>query len=88
MRERDGTAGKPFKMPGWVGQARDPEELEEYRRMTPDERGQILVSVCGLATALLNGRPDQQRLDWILNRQDPMPESSRRHFARLRRGTP
>ena len=85
MSDRDQPQGRPFTMPGWTRRTNSKESLEEYRRMTADERAQVLVSVCEMATALLNARPDQHRLDWILNLQDSMPESSRRHFARLRR---
>lgn len=72
-------------LPAWIEGNDALSSLDEYSRMTPDERGEILVSVCGMATAVLNARPDQERLDWILDLRDPLPVSSRELFARLRR---
>ena len=71
-------------LPGWV--ISDAEsirrEVEPFVGMTDDERGVILAALCRDVVRILAARSDAQAaLDW----QDPVPESTLRHFERLRR---
>jgi len=56
-------------------------EAEPYRRMTPEQRLDILDSLCRDAVDILSSRADQDR---VRQYRDPLPESSVRALQRLR----
>jgi hypothetical protein len=56
-------------------------EAAEYRSMSVEQRGELLVGVCRAAGDILRARADAQvALDYV----DPLPESTVRALARLR----
>ncbi|MBI3892211.1 MAG: hypothetical protein HY303_11860 [Candidatus Wallbacteria bacterium] len=63
--------------------ARDEAKLAPYRTMTTGQRVSIVAAVCRTAVISLNMHPDPQK---ILRMRPPLPESSRRLWARLREG--
>jgi len=58
------------------------EEVAWAKGLSPEERLQVLASLCRDAVLLLQMNPKRDR---ILAARDPLPESSRRALARLRR---
>jgi hypothetical protein len=57
------------------------EEAAPYVGLTPQERAVMLAAACRAGAKLLRARADAAR---ILDRVDPLPESSERALARLR----
>jgi hypothetical protein len=57
-------------------------EAKEYRHLSPEERGKLLAAACRSAARMLRSRPDR---DLVLERRDPLPESSVRALEKLRR---
>lgn len=57
------------------------DEARDYVFLTPAQRGVLLAAACRAGAKLLRARPDAARL---LERIDPLPESSERALARLR----
>jgi hypothetical protein len=74
---------KGMLLPRWVtDNARSlREEASDYVGLTPQERGALLAAVCRAGAKLLRARSDGARL---LERTDPLPESSERALAQLR----
>lgn len=70
-------------LPKWVTENAQSlqEEARDYVGLTPSERGALLAAACRAGAKLLRARPDAARL---LERIDPLPESSERALARLR----
>lgn len=71
-------------LPGWaVDNAESVQrEAAPYRAMTVDERARILRDLCRASLALIASRADRER---VLAWRDPVPESTRVAFARLRK---
>lgn len=59
----------------------DPAELERLRRMTDDERAEVLVGLMRAAARLLAVNENRER---ILTVREPLPPSSEAVLARLR----
>lgn len=70
-------------LPKWVtdNAASVRDEARDYVALTPAQRAALLAIACRTGTKLLRARPDAARL---LERVDPLPESSERALARLR----
>jgi hypothetical protein len=70
-------------LPNWVTDnatsLRD--EAAPYVGLTPQARALMLAAACRAGAKLLRARPDAQA---ILERTDPLPQSSERALARLR----
>lgn len=73
-----------FELPGWVVDdvASVRAEVAEWRDLTPEERWRLAASCArdAIWAAKASGRAEQ-----ILAYEDPLPESSVRALARLRR---
>lgn len=66
----------PTGPPPWLGQEEDEERLAELRSLSPEERLQMFVEACELATAILRERPDARE---VLDNPEPLsPESEAR----------
>lgn len=76
-------SGSTHELPGWVtsNEASVWRETEQSRRQTPEERWADVVAACDMLRLYwdLPGYPER-----IKNAVDPLPESSRLAFARLR----
>lgn len=72
-----------MRLPKWVvdNQSSLREEAAPYVALSPAQRAQLLAAACRAGAKLLRARPDAARL---LERVDPLPESSQRALARLR----
>ncbi len=72
------------RLPGWIVDDATSVENESapYRDLTPSERGALLASACRAAARILRSRPDSAE---ILAMRDPLPESSERALAALRK---
>ncbi len=57
-------------------------EVELYRGLTLEERARLLAAVCRAGARMLRSRSDAERVAEFF---DPLPESSIRALARLRR---
>ena len=57
-------------------------EVELYRGLTLEERARLLAAVCRAGARMLRSRSDAERAAEFF---DPLPESSIRALARLRR---
>jgi hypothetical protein len=72
-----------MSLPKWVvdnqGSLRD--EAAPYVGLAPAERARLLAAACRAGVKLLRARTDAARL---LERVDPLPESSQRALERLR----
>ncbi len=70
-------------LPRWVTENAQSlrDEARDYVGLTPSERGTLLAAACRAGAKLLRARPDAARL---LERVDPLPESSERALERLR----
>ena len=71
-------------LPGWVidNKTSVDEEAAPYRNMKPSQRADLMAAACRAAMRLLDVREDRER---VLRHVDPLPESSVRALARLRR---
>lgn len=58
------------------------QEAAPYRDMSPEQRLAVLAAACRAATRLLLSREDRYL---VLRHVDPLPESSVRALARLRK---
>ena len=58
------------------------EEAVEFSDANAEEHYRRLVAVCQLAAAILARHPERETL---IEQRDPLPESSLRNLARLRR---
>jgi hypothetical protein len=65
--------------PPWR-QAPEPEELERWRAMSPDERLAHFVQACELARAILEHRPDASE---VLQRRVPLSAEAEATWLRL-----
>jgi hypothetical protein len=65
--------------PPWR-QAPEPEELERWRVMSPDERLEHFVQACELARAILEHRPDASE---VLQRRVPLSAEAEATWLRL-----
>lgn len=70
-------------LPKWVVSNAESlrEEAAPYVGLSPEERARMLAAACRAGARLLRARPDAARL---LERTDPLPESTVRALARLR----
>jgi len=73
-----------MELPRWVEDERDSllREVADYRDLSPEERGRLLAAACRAAARVLRSRPDR---DLALETLDPLPESTIKALARLRR---
>lgn len=62
---------------------KDREDAERYWRLSPEERMREFAELCRSAMEILMALPAERR-DAALRHRDELPESSRRHLARLR----
>jgi hypothetical protein len=71
-------------LPGWIVGDADSVRAEaaSYREMTVDQRQVLLAATCRAAARLLRNRED---VETGLARTDPLPASTIRALARLRR---
>lgn len=71
-------------LPGWVVDDTEAVRAEAapYRGMTVDERRILLAAACRAAARLLGHREDAEA---VLSHADPLPPSTVRALARLRR---
>jgi hypothetical protein len=65
------------------GEAKSREEATRYRGMTPTQRLRIFLEINDLSWALFRANP---RLQTALELRDELPESTRAHLRRLKRG--
>jgi hypothetical protein len=70
-------------LPKWVVSNAESlrEEAAPYVGLSPEERARMLGAACRAGVRLLRARPDAARL---LERTDPLPESTERALVRLR----
>jgi hypothetical protein len=70
-------------LPPSLDKARHPvsEDVAPVRGLTPEQRLELVASVCRSALALLNLHPKR---DQLLARRDPVPPSTRDALRRLR----
>jgi hypothetical protein len=73
------TARVPLHVPDALGLRG---EIELYGGLTIEERARLLAAACRAGARMLRSRPDAERVAEFL---DPLPESSVRALARLRR---
>jgi len=72
------------RLPGWAedGDASIAREAEPYRDMPDEEKIEIMRALCRASARLIAARDDGYD---VLEHRDPLPESSIRILARLRR---
>lgn len=85
LPERQGTVILlKMKLPGWVvdDATSIEQEAKPYRGISHAERARIQADVCRAAAKQISFRANSA---YLLDYQDPVPESTRQAFARLRR---